>query len=215
MYCSDAGEYEGKRSDLLSEVLQALLRFTFVWGAFETLAKILAPPPVPKHVKPANKIVDRVSYQLRNSFDQHRTVPWGYSYWLQELKTAIRSEGWVQLKRHFALNACAGHSGMAISVVRHIRNRFAHGIVRLPEPEHLTGRRPNEPLIIDLSTRLTLVTMQMMLLSKHPSPRWDWKGIPDFDDMSLWSDSDWSILAVLHLQPSNESSLPLLDVLSG
>lgn len=212
MYCSGAAEYEDKRSDLLSEVLKDQLRFTFVWGAFETLAKIIDPPIVPKNVKARCSIVDRVAYLLKNAFDQSNFIPWGYNYWLGELKIALGSSDTFYVKKHFTLTACAGHSGLAISIIRRIRNQFAHGIVNLPEPEKYTGKKPTEPVIVKLSTRLVLLTMQMMLLAKYQTPRWNDENIPDFDEISL-DDFDWSALAVLHLQPFETSDLPLFRAL--
>jgi len=214
MYCSAAAEYEDRRSDLLSEVLHDQLRFTYVWGAFETLAKIVEPPAVPKSVKPRSSMVDRVAYHLRGTFDLRNCAPWGYNQWLHDLKVSLGPSDRFRIGKHFALTTCAGYSGLAISIVRHIRNQFAHGVVNLPEPEEWTGEKPAALSVLKLSTRLVLLSMQMLLLAEHPDPYWTGENIPDLTDVSLWNDCDWRLLAVLHLQPTKSSELPLFSALN-
>lgn len=211
MYCSAAAEYEDRRSDLLSEILHDQLRFTYVWGAFETLAKIVELRAVPKSVKARSSMVDRVAYVLRETFDHRNCVPWGYNQWLHDLRMSLGASDRFCIAKHFVLTPCAGHSGLAISVVRHIRNQFAHGVVNLPEPEQWTGEKPAALSVIKFSTRLVLLSMQMLLLAEHPDPYWEGASIPNLEDTSFWGDCDWRLLAVLHLQPRGSGDFPLFS----
>ncbi len=215
MYCSAVAEYEDKRSVLLSEMLLDQLRFTYVWGAFETLVKIVEPPEVPKSVKARTSMVDRVAYLLREAFDHRNCAPWGYNQWLHDLKVSLGSSDRFQIGKHFVLTDCAGYSGLAISIVRHIRNQFAHGVVNLPEPEEWSGEEPAALSVLKLSTRLVLLSMQMLLLARNPKPYWTEASIPNIEDVSLWCDCDWRLLAVLHLHPNEASELPLFSSQRG
>ena len=47
-YCRGAFEYEGKRSELLSQLATKLTIFNFVWGSFESVAEMLELPSLPK-----------------------------------------------------------------------------------------------------------------------------------------------------------------------
>ena len=215
MYCSEAAEYEDIRSDLLAELLHDHLRFTYVWGAFETLVKIVAPPAVPKSVKPRSSMVDRVAYHLQEVFDHRNCAPWGYNQWLNELRASLGPSDRFRIGKYFEWTACAVYSGLAISIVRHIRNQFAHGIVNIPEPEEWTGEKPAALSVIKLSTRLVLLSMQMLLLAQCPDPYWAGKNIPDIEDISLWEDCDWRLLAVLHLKPTKSRAIPLFGAVNS
>lgn len=204
MYDSGILDYEAKRSNILSELLMDQIRFNYVWGAFETLAKIKQPPPVPKEVKPRASMVDRIAFRLKSAFDHRRIPVSGYGYWLGRLINMLSRRHGLNISLHTRFTKCAGHAGLGISVVRHIRNQFAHGIVNLPEPKEWTGQRPVESEVIKLSTRLVLLTMQMLLLADCSDPYWGSPIIPDFNTTSLWSNIDWRAAAILHLEPDDE-----------
>lgn len=58
-YCGGAYRFEHARSILLSRLATHLTIFNFAWGAFETVAKVIDPSPIPVPYRPngGNSIV--------------------------------------------------------------------------------------------------------------------------------------------------------------
>jgi hypothetical protein len=172
LYCGTAREYEDARSDLLSRLTAQLTVFLFAWGAFETVATVIGPPSIPagKRHKGANGLVDRVIFYLQ------RFGPFtAYTETLEQLNVlTAHSILYQSLVRTDSLPSHMGRSGVGLDFVRHVRNHFAHGATHLPLPEDSahgwSGEESREPQLIALSTRIVLLTIQM-LLAVHYSGR--------------------------------------------
>jgi len=196
MYCESALEYENARSELYSRIVTQLTIFQFAWGAFETTAKIANPLSIPASFRHrgANGLMDRIIFFLRNT----PTTP-TYQDCLNELRRFFRP-GTVfaglssePLLRHM------GPSGVGINVVRRIRNRLAHGVGRIPGPDGWGNGKSRDPEIIALSTRITLLTIQMILGTRFNERHFPIEVLRDADG-ELVEEDFHLVLSKLHLK---------------
>jgi hypothetical protein len=165
MYCGTAYDYENARSDLLSHLVTQLAIFNFTWGGFETIIKLIDPPRVPQSIKPRSSIIDHAIFFLRNEYEPARMLAF-YDDTVAELREIMRQLPYYNdLLSHFHLQEFLGVSGIGINIVRRIRNRFAHGAAAMPHPN---GEQVPELIVarlVELSTRIVLYTIQMLLLA--------------------------------------------------
>lgn len=164
MFCGRAMEYEEARSELLSEIVAKLTVFTFTWGAFEIVARIINPPSIPRgqQVNGANGPLDRTIYSMRGTtpLAAYRDVLVAFS----EVLASDTSYGAPIASGRVA--PYAREASMGIDAVRKIRNKFAHGALAFPPPEDWSESTPTERLLFPLSSRIVLFTIQMLLI-KH------------------------------------------------
>ena len=68
-YCESVADYENSRSELYSKLVKALAVFTFVWDAYEIIAKIVNPPsiPIPDRKSGNDRLTARVAFCLRSA----------------------------------------------------------------------------------------------------------------------------------------------------
>ena len=132
MWCGNAAIFEDARSELYARLVTELTMFMFVWGAFETVAKVIGPEPIPREARDSggDGLVDRVLYRLRD----FEPLP-AYAKALQELLAAMTSEPATAGPAVQTYPKHMGPSVHGLHLVRRIRNRFAHGIGGLPLPD--------------------------------------------------------------------------------
>lgn len=225
MFCSSAREYEDERSNVISHLALQLTIFNFVWGSFETIAKVLNLPKVPKNIKQRSSLIDQVIFFLKNKYEPSKPVTF-YDETLYRLKKAlslIPAPEYHNLEDHFKLSDSQGVSGIGINVVRRIRNQFAHGAKQMPVPGNKNGIRPLDAILVELSTRIVLHTTQMVLLG-HLKGRYFDVDLIDYREWGWWGWDDWEeiggesieiILRGLHIkrEPANEDQLSILHYL--
>jgi len=183
MYCESALEYEDARSDCLSLFAGQLSIFTFVWGAFEIMSNVVGPPAIPPKLRlhGENSLVDRVVCYLRDF------TP--YTEYVQSLdrlnRTADRLPEYQRFRRQPPFPPFLAESGEGIDFVRRVRNQFAHGAARFPQPDDWNEGRQTKPspdqAVIAYCTEITLLTMQMLLDAYFSGKRFDVRG-SDGDD---------------------------------
>jgi hypothetical protein len=192
--CESALEYENDRSALLSQFVTSLTIFSFVWGAFESVAKILSPSSIPKEERKDgnDSLTARVAYALK------AVKPDGV-YYCRLAKLRHR------LTYHPAYCSCipadlgivtSADAGQGIDLVRRIRNKFAHGAASLPQRDWNGCDSPDNQ-IVRYSCRLVLLAIQMMLRLFYKDRSFD------IDWYELDSDTDareiHSLLETIHL----------------
>lgn len=160
-YCESAMDYENDRSKLLSQFATSLTVFSFAWGAFESVAKIMDPPSIPK----ASRKDGNDSLAARVAFALQSIKPDGAYYcglstlrhWLThrpEYSDCIPGDLGPVL---------SADAGQGIDLVRRIRNKFAHGAAALPQRDDWNGKNSVDNQLVRLSCRMVLLTIQMML----------------------------------------------------
>ena len=136
--CGRAMDYENDRSELLSQLAMSITVFSFVWGAFESVVKIVNPPSVPRSARKDgnDKLVARVVYSLRS------LIPDGvYQCRLAQIRHFMTSlpEYGASLPTGIG-PVTSAEAGEGIDLVRRIRNKFAHGAAELPQRDDWNGQ---------------------------------------------------------------------------
>jgi|SRR5271157_1412567 len=160
-YCESALDYENDRSALLSQFVTSLTVFSFVWGAFESVAKIMSPPSIPKEERKDgnDSLTARVAYALK------AVKPDGVYYCrLAGLRHRLARHPEYCSRIPADLGTVTdADAGQGIDLVRLIRNKFAHGAATLPQRDDWNGRDSLDNQLVGYSCRLVLLTIQMML----------------------------------------------------
>lgn len=161
MYCSNYGDYEDKKTELLSALIYHLTTFNFIWGSLEALLNIIDPEPAPNF----RGKVNAACYFLKRYYERKPSVPC-YNEAVSDLRDHIyNNKYYKELNDDFKIRPHVGESGIGLYIVYKIRNHFAHGTLSLPEPNlDVTGEQDATDLkIIHLGSTIVLLTIQMLL----------------------------------------------------
>jgi hypothetical protein len=181
-------EHENQRSELLSQVVRQVTVFQFAWGAFETVAKIVNPPKVPKHlqVDGNDSLIARVAHHISGL-----SVDAAYHYLLCELRDAVLAHPGYESIHDRVTGSLLPIPGTGIDLVRLIRNKFAHGAGALPQCGCQEDHR--DMTIIQSSTQLVLLTIQLLVRRYFAGKQFPvWDDVPDgvctvFENLHLGS----------------------------
>jgi len=201
-YCGTAFNLQDERSKVVASLATALTSFNFIWSAFEILCKCLPIPPLSKGLKAGRpSFVDQAQYYILQEFSSktnHNVL--FYEETLKALITKVEKLTDHNLEKTFETNPYTSKSGVGIQIVRAIRNLFAHGAVNPPLPEDHSVDVFIDSQVIELSSRIVLLTIQMLLLSSCFVPYNSEIGFLE-EDYPFYEGTDWSYLYVL---PANE-----------
>lgn len=156
-FCSSARAYEKSRSAMLSQLAVKLSTFNFIWGAFESLIETLEPLIPGCNINKFGKI-NTARYILRKT--SVKTIN-GYRASLDMLLNLYNA----------TVRDCVDHTNIkfnekGIFIVYKIRNKFAHGAYDLPQiPNEAEDLQVSDIPLIDISSTIVLLTMQMLLNS--------------------------------------------------
>ena len=212
IFCGEAIAYENKRSELLSNLATRLTIFNFVWGSFESVAKVFAN-------QQRGSIVDKSIRFLKENYSPRSPIAF-YEDNLQDLYKLIEGDRSYKVDyQDFELNDRADLNGLGLHVVRKIRNDLAHGSAQLPMPDdwergktHLLPSEHRHLDLIDTCTRIILFTIQMLLLGHVKGKGIIVECLLDEDGIEKESTAEHA-LHVIHLQPDpiNSDQLFLFD----
>jgi hypothetical protein len=170
LYCGSAMEYEIKKSEILSEIVTDISIFNFLWGSFESLCKSINLEKVPNSIKKRRNFVDDTLFYLKQDYPLI-PLPHQYIEQLKELESIVskspesKSINFKNLYNSKLLN----NTGKALTLIRLIRNDFAHGSYTLPMHDdwNIFGNYKISDHIqkIRLSSSLLLITIQMILIT--------------------------------------------------
>jgi hypothetical protein len=199
-YCEGVMEYENARSELLSRLATQLTIFQFTWGAFETVATLIGPASIPAslRLKGANGLIHRAVFFLR------AIAPvTGYQVVLDELcQLVAREPRYDRLVHSGSLPLHIGRSGVGLDLVRQVRNKFAHGSAQFPRPDESSegwcGRKSCDPQVIALSSRIVLLSIQMLLKVYYAGKHLEVRALEDEDGGRIEADIQ-DVLDRLHL----------------
>lgn len=215
MWCGPAWDYESKRSELLTQVGTQLTIFNFVWGGFETVIKVIAPPYVPNHIKRRRTVIDDALFYLKNEYEPALRVAL-YDKVLAELRLILENHPHYDLGNEFKEHDFSGISGVGAHIVRIIRNDFAHGSARLPIPHDWETNKisdSEQPYseLIEISSRILLLTIQMLLVSNLKGEEIKICNLRDSDGEYYDTDVQTALKILhLHIDSNNQDQLMLL-----
>ncbi|MCK5051083.1 MAG: hypothetical protein KAS53_05060 [Candidatus Cloacimonetes bacterium] len=165
--CKTVSQFEDDRSKLLSKFVRNLVEFHFAWGSLESLIIKLLPE---KKVNDYGKINALCGYLLKNNTSNY--LPKYYITIFNKLISILRSDFYYQsdleniglLKQTtYSYKNYVDKAGIGIFTVYKVRNKFAHGAMNIPLTEEYTGNKVEELKLLNLSTKLVLLTIQMLL----------------------------------------------------
>jgi len=159
-WCAAADEHDHERDQLLSQLATELAVFSFIWGSFESLTEHIVPAQYYSLGKQRLGKIGATCNFLKNNFEPEPLLLI-YEDLLAQLRTLlIESEHYNNLKDEFNLRPHVGKSGIGLHVVYKIRNAFAHGSLVIPE--HSEDEQPIDPQLINVSSRIVLLSIQML-----------------------------------------------------
>lgn len=204
--CEPAVDYHDGKDKTLEEMVLQLSRFALVWGALETYLEDhdYESWTCPKEVGGGK--IRRACWFLKQRYEPRQLI----SPYRRELRLFLHDViciGKRALRPEYS--DILGRSGLGLAIVYKIRNEFAHGSLRMPEPDDNHKPQYFESTVIERATRLVLLSLQMLVSAQ-------------FDDKELqqqveyWSESDsddqnpslGSVLETLHTMPSNDDPKP-------
>lgn len=160
-YCSQAWEYDVERDSLLSKIVTQITIFNFVWGSLESLIDYVDPKDVPKNRGKINAICNYLNenYKMNNPIVIYNDV-------LADLLANVKKVyHYCELEDKFKLKSFINLAGVGLQVVYKIRNKFAHGSLCFSEPEEWNLSKPVDDKIVNLATRIVLLSIQMILFT--------------------------------------------------
>ena|GEM_PF-7118542 len=184
LWCEAPRQFANQRGLLLNEIVRQLSILSFVWGAFESSLAIWRPPGLRSgKVRAARRFLHE---------SEERTSDWkppaGYERLLGRFLSRLRTLAFLEdrdLERLARLRD-DDLAGQGLGAVYLIRNHLAHGSLLLPDPEGWIGSQeaPLCPCVVETSTRLVLLSMQMIadlampgaLVDAYCSPKRDLDG---------------------------------------
>jgi len=162
-YCRNADNWHFSREEILEKYVTELTGFTYVWGALEALINEIDPPPAP--IK--GRIRD-ICYYLYNKLDSGDVIdpyPSVVERLRQILETSDARDDRI-LKRFDKIENISEH-GTGIYAIYKLRNSLVHGSIAFPYPDEENRPISMYPELVRLSTRIVLLTMQMIWLAHY------------------------------------------------
>lgn len=169
MFCSSVAEYEDAKSKLWEGIAIELTRFLYIWNTVEMISDGFANKPIRIITKSSIKKKGKVNalcHFIKSNFAMEY-LPIHYHELLKNFeKLAKSSQGYKAIFNKFQFNKeWISQAGMGLYTVYKIRNKFAHGNHSLPEPEEWSGTASLDKKIIESSSRLVLLSIQILLIS--------------------------------------------------
>ena len=213
-WCEPAWHYESKRSKLLAHFITRLTVFNFIWGCLETVIKIIAPGgfnyELARQIGIKGDMIDRAIYYLKMKIIPFHRIPL-YDDLLADFRLLIRKHAnYSKLEKQFKENEMISLAGLGIHIIRMVRNDFAHGSAQLPSPddwgEHGASFSEAETIYLDLieiSSRIVLLTIQMLLLSYYGGQHFLVNSLKDSVNGLTYEEDIHVVARVLHLRDYN------------
>ena len=180
---------------LNTQIVSALVIFNLIWDTYinivnEQLRRSFTP--------------DLVAEFLGTAYQPHKNLIL-YNRLVRELKQRVRNSRIINTRKVLNLANSAPRSACGIILVHQIKPHFAHGAYQFPLGSDPTGPEAIDPMIIQLSSRLVLLTIQITLIphfEHHP-----------FEMRCWWSQkkSQRKIPAVYFLRTVHLQGLESLD----
>lgn len=170
LYCGRAWDYVCEQTEIWKSINVKLIQFNYSWCALETIIDA----QVSEQLISKNGKINATSMWLKtnlSTFDVPKMYINVYDKMIRQIKSITQFEKDLQKlgiseNNNYPNKQCANISGAGLLVVYKIRNRFAHGSLKLPTPsdydwnadEYITAE------LIDFAISVVLFTIIMLLL---------------------------------------------------
>jgi hypothetical protein len=199
--CNPSMEYEDAKSDFHSRLIRELTRFSFIWGGFESYCDAYPFSPCPAEKKRGS--VNAVNHFLKTTYlDNYSVIPF-YDEVIEHLKKIIGKNPWHgNTNELFSSDACTSDKVSGLKAVYKIRNSFAHGALKFSEPDGWGDVKPYDIGIINTSSKVLLMTLQMLLLSRTTNLKLKVSQLNESDEFGVSAEK---YLPKLHLKSFKHS----------
>lgn len=160
-WCSPAYEYEVEKQGLYHKLVREITLFSYLYSGLESIISNIQPVKCPHQ---NGKINSATSY-LKNSFSEWNLPVTHYDKVVRLCETMFQLSFDKDYKLSMELGNCVSIHGLGLKILYKIRNKIMHGDFFFPEPLDHSSVLPFQPEIINLCSRLTLMTIQMLFLA--------------------------------------------------
>ena len=199
--CNPTIEYEQAKSDFHSRLIRELTIFNFIWGGFESYCDSYPFTPCPSEKRRGS--VNAVNHFLKSTFlDKYPVVQFYYEV-IEHFKKILYKNPWHGKSNElFSSDTCTSEKISGLKAVYKIRNSFAHGALKISEPDGWSDVKPFDIGIINTSSRILLMTMQMLLFSRVNNLKFKVSQLHESDEFGVSADK---YLQKLHLKSFKHS----------
>jgi|SRR6185437_176226 len=159
--CESADDYDKEKGKSDKEIVENLVRFTFIWSGIESLILILK---IKNHPRFAGKI-NAATTLIKEKLEGERFCRCAYLNLVDKLKILLK-ESEIHLPEFKNVDAFSP-LGEGIQIVYQIRNNFAHGTFNFPEPDGWNIRNVVEQQILKIASYITIITAQFLIISVY------------------------------------------------
>lgn len=207
--CEPAYEYEIEKQNLHSKLMNELTKFLFVYSGFEALLNELALGSCPHN----RGKINAAKFYIKDIYSTNYQSLKFYTKILSLQRKLISESTLKEHESHFSTDACTDINGVGLKVVYKLRNKLAHGDYIFPEPEDWSSDLPLEPEITQNSTRLILLSIQMIMLAIHKN---DFENlflyeseVIDSSEENEWMVNEFSFLNSFHIKSKHKNEMQL------
>ena len=168
-WCRFADEFMEARDRLLQDYVTELTRFTYCWAALECAVDAIDPPSAPRR----GKINSACCYITENS--QSANGVCYYTELLYDFRQRLVECREQRVLCRFDSPSFVSINSQALYVIYRVRNQFAHAELTLPLPD--SNNKPRSPYIplVQLASRLTLMSIQHLVGAAHKKYAHTWE----------------------------------------
>jgi len=139
-----------------TQIVKSLVIFNLIWHTFENLH-------IDQFSEKNTRNLNALKDFLNSAYDPYKNLI-RFNEMISELKRRIRKSHLIDSKQILKNIGMQNKTSVGILLVDKIKNHFAHCAYQFPLGSDPTGEDAIDPLIIDLSSRIVLLTMQMQML---------------------------------------------------
>ncbi|OIJ14924.1 hypothetical protein BKP37_06990 [Anaerobacillus alkalilacustris] len=156
LFCGPARDYETNKSKLWSVFCNEFTIFNFIWGSLESLIE---------NITGAEQTESKPYAGIKYLRENYKTKPIDKYECVYNCLTTTLEDSSYQLNKQYFKYGKFIKPESGLHLVSKIRNSFAHGSISLPDPHDWSKRIKKDILIISVSSRTVLLTMQMLLIT--------------------------------------------------
>ena len=160
MMCRPAYEYEIEKQKLYSNLVKEINVFLFIYSGLENLISFCDFPRHPLY----NGKISSATFAIKQKFNSISPMLKYYDATVCLCERMFQESIDPQYKIANELTPVVDIFGLGLKLVYKVRNKIMHGDFFFPEPYDYGGTIPFHPAIINLCSRLALMSVQMLLI---------------------------------------------------
>lgn len=194
--CRPAYEYEAERQKLYHRLVKEISVFSYVYSGLEGIISNLKLPECSSQKGKINS----AAFFLKNSFNKWSLPIPNYDKVVSLCEKMFQTSIDKDYRLSKELNNCVSIHGLGLRVLYKVRNRIMHGDFFFPEPLDHSFTLPLQPEIINLCSRLVLMSIQMLFLAYRQGSYLDELGIYNSSILEKSLEDEWLVCEKSYLK---------------